>query len=148
MASIITGLFQSQNQSSTIGQDLENAGILNEDYILYMHDEKINKDIKTSVWQSFFKDKTQLEDDSLVVSVKVKDPGEIEKIKEVFSKNKCIHQNYFENIKFRASQSLEYLKKIVALRARAEIYNSPGINYRGQSTGINSEVTFGNSKPE
>ena len=54
MASIITGLFQSQNQSSTIGQDLENAGILNEDYILYMHDEKINKDIKTSVWQSFF----------------------------------------------------------------------------------------------
>ena len=148
MESIITGLFKSQSQSQPIGRDLENAGIQNKDYILYLHDEKINKEIKTSIWQHFFKDKTQLEDDSLVVSVKVKDPDQIEKIKEVFSKNNCIHQNYFQNIKFRAAQSLEYLKKIVSLRAKAAIYNSPQVNYRGQSAGINSEVTFGNSKLE
>ena len=148
MASIITGLFESQSQSNLIGQDLENAGIQNKDYILYLHDEKINKEIKTSIWQHFFKDKTELEDDSLVVSVKVRDPNQIEKVKEVFSKNNCIHQNYFQNIKFRAAHSLEYLKKIVSLRAKAAIYNTPKVNYRGQSTGINSEVTFGHSKAE
>lgn len=148
MASIITGLFESQSQSHSIGKDLEQAGIQNQDYILYLHDEKINKEIKTSIWQHFFKDTTELEDNSLVVSVKVNDPSQIEKIKEVFSKNNCLHENYFQNIKFRAAQSLEYLKKIVSLRAKAAIYNSPNVNYRGQSAGINSEVIFGNSKVE
>ncbi|WHF51992.1 hypothetical protein QGN23_01650 [Chryseobacterium gotjawalense] len=145
MASIITGLFESQSQSHQIGQDLENAGIQNQDYILYLHEENIHKKIKTSIWQYFFKDKTELEDDSLVVSVKVKDPEETEKVKEVFSRNNCIHQNYFENIKFSDAKSLDYLKKIVALRAKAEIFNSPSLNYRGQSEGINAEVNFGNS---
>ncbi|QOW09241.1 hypothetical protein Q73A0000_02140 [Kaistella flava (ex Peng et al. 2021)] len=148
MASIITGLFESQSQSHQIGQDLENAGIQNQDYIIYLHDEKIHKEIKTSIWQYFFKDKTKLEDDSLVVSVKVKEPEQIEKVKEVFGKNNCIHQNYFDHIKFRDAKSLDFLQKIVALRARAEIFNSPHVNYRGQSAGINSEVNFGNTEVE
>lgn len=148
MASIITGLFESQSQSHPIGRDLENAGIQNKDYILYLHDEKINKEIKTSIWQYFFKDKTELQDDSLVVSVKVKDPEQIDKVKEVFLKNNCIHENYFHHVKFRAARSLEYLKKIVSLRAKAAIYNSPKVNYRGQSAGMNSEIIFGNSRAE
>ncbi|MGA9212945.1 hypothetical protein [Kaistella sp.] len=144
MASIITGLFESQSQSHQIGQDLENAGIQNQDYIIYLRDEKAHKEIKTSIWKYFFKDKTEPVDDSLAVSVKVKDPEQIEKIKEVFSKNNCIHQNYFENIKFRDAKSLDFLKKIIELHAKREIYNSPDINYRGQSAGINAEVNFGN----
>lgn len=148
MASIITGSFESQSQHNKIAQDLENAGFLNSDYIIYLHDEKITKEIKTSIWQYFFKDKTKLEDDSLVVSVKVKDPEQIEKVKEVFSKNNSIHQNYFENIKFQDAHSLQFLKRIVSLRAKAAIYNSPELRYRGQSAGINSEVNFGNSNVE
>ncbi len=146
MASIITGSFESQKQSQKIAHDLENAGFLDSDFIIYLHDEKITKEIKTSIWQYFFKDKTKLEDDSLVVSVKVKDPEQIEKVKEVFAKNNCVHQNYIENVKFKDAKSLDYLRRIVSLRAKAEIYNSPDVNYRGQSSGINAEVLFGNSK--
>ena len=145
MASIITGLFKSQSQSKAIAQDLESAGFQDSDFIIYLHDEKVTKEIKTSIWQYFFKDKTKLEDDSLVVSVKVKTPEQIAMAKKVLANNGCIHQNYFENIKF-TDLTLDYLKRIVSLRAKAAIYKSPQVNYRGQSTGINAEVLFGNSK--
>ena len=105
MASIITGLFKNQSQSKAIAQDLESKGFQDSDYIIYLHDEKISKEVKTSIWQSFFKDKTKLEDESLVVSVKVKSPEQIEIVNEVFTKNNSIHQNYFENIKFRDAKS-------------------------------------------
>ena len=121
MASIITGSFESQKQAPAIAGDLESAGFSDSDFIIYLHDERITKEIKTSLWQYFFKDKTKLEDDSLVVSVKVKDATQIESVKEVFKKNHSIHQNYFENIKFKNAHSLEFLKKIVSLRARAAI---------------------------
>lgn len=145
MASIITGLFNNQSQSKAIAQDLESKGFQDSDYIIYLHDETISKEVKTSIWQSFFKDKTKLEDESLVVSVKVKSPDQIENVKEVFTKNNSVHQNYFENIKFRDAKSLQYLKRIVSLRAKSEIYNSPNVNYRASLTGMNSEVLFGKS---
>lgn len=145
MASIITGLFNNQSQSKAIAQDLESKGFQDSDYIIYLHDETISKEVKTSIWQSFFKDKTKLEDESLVVSVKVKSPDQIEDVKEVFTKNNSVHQNYFENIKFRDAKSLQYLKRIVSLRAKSEIYNSPNVNYRASLTGMNSEVLFGKS---
>ena len=148
MASIITGLFNSQDQSQAIGQDLENAGFQDSDFIIYLHDEKVSKEIKTSIWQYFFKDKTKLEDDSLVVSVKVKTPEQIAEAKKVFKNHSCIHENYFENIKFSDARSLDYLKRIVSLRAKAAIYNSPNVKYRGQSAGMNAEVLFGNPKLE
>ncbi len=148
MATIITGSFESQSQSRKIGQDLENAGFQDSDYIIYLHGDNITKEVKTSIWQYFFKDKIKLEDDSLVVSVKAKGPDQIEKVQEIFSSNQSVHQNHFENIKFRNAKSLEFLKKIVSLRARAEIYKSPNLKYRGQSAGINSEVNFGNAKSD
>lgn len=74
MSSIITGLFSSQGQSAQIAADLENAGFNYSDYVMYLHKKPIKKEIKTSIWRSFFNDKTQLEDDSLVISVKVTEP--------------------------------------------------------------------------
>ena len=74
MASIITGLFKSQSQSQKISDDLERAGFRNSDYIVYLTDAGISKEVKTSVWQSFFNDNRILDDDSLVVSVKVRGP--------------------------------------------------------------------------
>ena len=54
----------------TIGH---NAVVSNGD-IGSLSDRRIKKEIKTSIWRSFFNDKTQLEDDSLVISVKVTEP--------------------------------------------------------------------------
>lgn len=138
MASIITGLFKSQDQSKKISEDLKQAGFHEEDFILYMHKEPISKEIKTSIWQSFFKDKTKLDDDSFVVSVKVKDPEIQNHVEQIFYANDVVHQNYIQNIKFKDAESLQFLKRIVSLRAKSHIYSSPEIRLRNPHKGIES----------
>lgn len=142
MASIITGLFASQNQSKKISEDLENAGFQDSDYIMYLHSGGISKEVKTSIWNSFFKDNRKLDDDTLVSSVKVKTPESIETVKNIFKENNCLHHNYVENIKFEDAKSLDFLKRIVRIRAKANIYSSPEIRRRGSSRGMDSEVRF------
>ena len=90
IASIITGLFRSQNQSRKISQDLERAGFRDSNYIVYLT-EGISKEVKTSVWQSFFRDNITLEDDSLVASVKVKGSVSTEILQKIFDENNSIH---------------------------------------------------------
>ena len=143
MASIITGLFKSQSQSQKISDDLERAGFRNSDYIVYLTDAGISKEVKTSLWESFFNDNRILDDDSLVVSVKVRSPVSTEIARDIFRQNESIHQNYFENMRFEDAKSLEYLKRIASLRAKSEIFSSPEIQTRKTSRGINSEVFFG-----
>lgn len=143
MATIITGLFNSQSQSKKISEDLEHAGFNDSDYIVYLHTEPIAKEVKTSIWRSFFNDEASLEDDSLAVSVKVTEKDSIEKANQVFADNKVIHQNLIENIEFKDAQSLDYIKRIVALRAKSEIYSSPEVKHHDPHSGINSEVNFG-----
>ena len=145
MSSIITGLFQNQNQAKAISSDLENADFRDKDFILYLHDKRITKEIKTSIWQSIFKEKRELEDESLVISVRVLDEAQIEKVKDIFTKNNVIHYNFFENIRFKDAKSLQYIKRILSIRAKSMIFNPPEINWRNQSEGINAEVTFGKS---
>lgn len=143
MASIITGLFNSQSQSKKISEDLRNAGIPEDQFIIYLHEKSINKEIKTNIWQSFFRDNTKLEDENLVVSVKANEKDMRKKISQIFSENNVLQENYIENIKFEDAESLKFLKRIVSIRARAAIYSSPQIKHREQAHGINSEVFFG-----
>ncbi|UOE40082.1 DUF5312 domain-containing protein [Chryseobacterium suipulveris] len=143
MTSIVTGLFPSQLQAGKISQDLEDAGFRNSDYIMYLHDRGITKEVKTSIWQYFFGDNRKLEDESLVISVRVNGPVSTEIVERIFKQNDSIHQNYYENIKFEDAKSLDYLRRIASLRARAEIRSSPEIRTREQSRGINAEVAFG-----
>ncbi len=143
MSTITTGLFKSQNQAQEIAADLESSGFGNQDYILYVHNYPLTKEVKTNLWQSFFKDKTVLQDESLVVSVRVRNDNQKQLVKEIFEQHHCVHQNYIENIKFSDAQSLSYLKKIVALRARAAVKEAPGVTHRPASDGMNSEVLFG-----
>ncbi|MBU4537834.1 MAG: hypothetical protein L6264_09400 [Weeksellaceae bacterium] len=141
MATIITGLFNSQSQSKKISEDLEHAGFPDSDYIVYLHTEPIHEE-KTSIWRSFFKNEPTLEDDSLAVSVKVNEQQSIEKVNHVFAENAVIHQNLIENIEFKDAESLDYIKKIVALRARSEIYSSPEVKHHDPHSGMTSEVDF------
>ena len=143
MATIITGLFKSQKQSSKISEDLENAGFKDSNFIMYLHDKPVSKEIKTTIWRSFFKDNIQLEDDSLVVSVKISNPEEKAVASQIFKLNDAIHQNFIENIKFSDVQTLNYIKRIVSVRAKSAIYSTPEIRHRGAKGGINSEVFFG-----
>ena len=143
MASIVTGLFQSQSQSRKIAEDLENIGLPIQDYIIYLHEHHVPKEVKTSIWQSFFQDATTLEDDSLVVTARVRDPEKRQQIMQLFENNHAIHVNYFENIKFQDVMSLKFLQKMVSLRAKSQIYNSREVRHHEGSSGMTSEINFG-----
>lgn len=142
MTSIITGLFESQSQSRKISEDLEHAGFKDSNYIMYLHDHKVPKEVKTSIWNYFFGDHTVVEEEHLVISVKVKTPEQIESVNKIWSENGVIQQNYYENVKFGAAKSLDCLKRLVALRAKAQIYQAPEIKIHENPEGINSEVVF------
>lgn len=143
MASIVTGLFQSQSQSRKIAEDLENIGLPSQDYIIYLHEHHVPKEVKTSIWQSFFQDETTLEDDSLVVTARVREPEKRQQIMQLFENNHAIHVNYFENIKFQDVMSLKFLQKMVSLRAKSQIYNSREVRHHEGSSGMTSEINFG-----
>lgn len=143
MTTIITGLFHSQSQSGKISHDLESAGFRDSDYIMYLHDKTISRDVKTSLWQYFFKERRELEDDSLVISVRVKNQESIDKVTKIFNDNFVLHQNLINNIRFEDAKSLEYLKRVVSLRAKASIFSVPEIRFRKGSKGISSDVAFG-----
>ena len=110
---------------------------------MYLHDKPVSKHVKTTIWRSFFKDARELDDDSLVISVKVKEEQQKNSVKEIFEDNHAVHQNLIENIKFKDAESLNFLRRIVSLRAKSSIYSSPEIRHRGGGRGINSEVFFG-----
>ncbi|KIA83616.1 hypothetical protein OA84_08975 [Kaistella solincola] len=141
MTSIITGLFRSQSLAPIIALDLENAGVKKSSYILYLH--PIAKEIKTSLWNYFFKDNLILQDDSLVVSVKAKTPERKESVQCIFCGHECLVQNYFENIKFKDARSLEYLHRLAAIRAKAQIYSLPPTHHHISHEGMSSEINFG-----
>ena len=143
MASIITGLFNSQSQSKKISEDLARAGIPEDQFIVYLHEKSIDKEIKTNIWQSFFFYYIKLEDESLVVSVKAEEKEVREKVSQIFSENEVLQENYIENIKFKDAESLQFLKRIVSIRARAAIFSTPEIKHHKQGRGMNSEVFFG-----
>ena len=143
MASIITGLFQSQSQSRKIAEDLENIGLAHQDYIIYLHDHHVPREVKTSIWQSFFQDDTRLEDDSLVVTARVREPEKRQQIMQLFENNNAVHLNYFENIKFQDAMSLQFLRKMVSLRAKSQIYTSREVRHHEGSSGMTSEINFG-----
>ena len=143
MTSIITGLFRSQSLAPIIALDLENAGVKNSSYIMYLHDHPITKQIKSSLWNYFFKDHLILQDDSLVVSVKAKKPEKVEKVKCVFCGHECLAQHYFENIKFKDARSLDYINKLAAIRAKAQIYSAPATHHHIYHEGISSDTEFG-----
>ena len=143
MASIVTGLFQSQSQSRKIAEDLENIGLPSPDYIIYLHEHHVPKEVKTSIWQSFFQDDTTLEDDSLVVTARVREPERRQQIMQLFENNHAIHVNYFEKIKFQDVMSLKFLQKMVSLRAKSQIYNSREVRHHEGSSGMTSEINFG-----
>lgn len=140
MASIITGLFASQNQSKEISADLLIAGIPEDQFIIYLHEKNITKEVKTNIWQFFFQDNTKLQDESLVVSVKINDKIHRETVSKIFNDNDVLQENYIENIKFKDAESLKFIKRIVSIRARAAIYSSPEIKHRNQARGIDAEV--------
>ena len=146
MTYTIVGLFASQNQSKAISLGLESNGFKDSDYIVYVTDEK--KVEKKSIWDKLFTEDTHEEaaaTDSLIVSVAINNSQEAEKAKKVFAENKVVNTYELDNLPFEEAKNLDYVKKVVALKAKMLIYAMPEIKTSSSeiSTGINTELNVG-----
>ena len=142
MTYTIVGLFASQNQSKAISQGLESNGFKDSDYIVYVTDEK--KVEKKSIWAKLFTEEAAATD-SLIVSVAINNSQEAEKAKKVFAENKVVNTYELDNLPFEEAKNLDYVKKVVALKAKMLIYAMPEIKTSSSeiSTGINTELNVG-----
>ena len=146
MTYTIVGLFASQNQSKAVSQGLKSNGFKDSDYIVYVTDEK--KVEKKSIWGKLFTEDAHEEaaaTDSLIVSVAINNSQEAEKAKKVFAENKVVNTYELDNLPFEEAKNLDYVKKVVALKAKMLIYAMPEIKTSSSeiSTGINTELNVG-----
>lgn len=148
MAFTIVGLFPSQENASKVSESLEKNGFKNSDYIVYLT-QKNTEENKPSIWQRLFGTKQEnfinVEEDKLITSVAINNEIEFNKAKETFEKNGVVHIYEFQDMTLEEAKSLDYVKKIVELRAKSHIYAMPEISTSSSTTnqGINAEVNIG-----
>lgn len=146
MTYTIVGLFSSQDQAKAVSESLENKGFKNSDFIIYLNEHKPIE--KKSFWNRIFTDEIDEEAtsvDSLITSVKITNDLELDLAKKTFQENKVVNTYVLEDVPFEKATDLEYIKKVVALKAKMLIYAMPEIKTSSSdiSTGINAEVNVG-----
>jgi hypothetical protein len=146
MSYTIVGLFPSQNQSKDVSKSLENKGFKDSDYIIYINDNKPVE--KKSFWSKIFTHEIDEEVtivDSLIISVAINNNAELEKAKEAFAENNVINTYPLDDVSFEEAKNLDYIKKVVALKAKMLIYAMPEVKTSTSEmhTGINADVNIG-----
>lgn len=146
MSYTIVGLFSSQNQSKDVSISLENRGFRDSDYIVYINENKAEE--KKSFWSKIFsrsKDEEVTMVDSLIISVAIHNNAELDAAKEAFSENKAVNMYILDDVTFEEAKDLEYIKKVVGIKAKMLIYAMPEVKTSTSEihTGINAEVNIG-----
>lgn len=119
MLNIVVGVFNHQNNYKTLEQELENSGVDNHEYIVYLNEEHHNS--------------------PYLVSVEIKNEIRYESVKQIFDQNQVLKIYIFENMSI-SQASYSDIKKLIDARSKAEIHNSPDVRIKVQHDGINSEV--------
>lgn len=141
----VVGLFESQENAEEVSKGLENTGISNQDYIIY----KTNKSSSAEQKQNFWKKLLGLqapqmvqEDDKLITSVEVSSNEELQNVRKSFEQNDVVKIYEFQDITLEEAKDLDYIKRIVALRAKSHIYAMPDISLSSSNipVGMNAEV--------
>ena len=143
MSYTIVGLFPNQKYAKEISEGIEKTGIKNEDYIIYKTQK--NKTDKSNFWKKLLgieKAPAKTEVESLITSVAIRNEEELNNIKKSFKKNDVVKIYEFQDMTLEEAKNLDYVKKIVEIRAKSQIYSMLQIpNSRGRiSEGINTEV--------
>lgn len=126
----IVGLFPSQKNIKEVSAGIEKSGIKNQDYIIYRTDKENAPDLKRNFWKRLFgTSKTELDNttDHLITSVSVKNEEEFNNVTKSFNDNKVVKIYEFKDMTIDEAKDLNYIKKIVALRAKSHIYAMPEI---------------------
>jgi hypothetical protein len=120
MSNILAGLFEHRSDYKKLEADLENFGFQNSDYIVYLDD---------------------LHNSQYMVSVAVKDHGQVDDAKSIFNQNAVFKTYLFENMSIDQAD-YKNIKRYIIARNKAEIHNSPDVKIKGATHGIDSEVKF------
>lgn len=140
----IVGLFPSQENAKEVSEGLEQSGIRNEDYIIYKTHRNSSAEQKQNFWKKLLglQPENTPQEDKLITSVAVRNEEELTSVKKSFQQNDVVKMYEFQDMTLEEAKDLEYIKKIVALRAKSHIYAMPEISVsKGNiQQGINAEV--------
>lgn len=141
----VVGLFPNQEMSNQISSNLEESGIKNEDYIIYKTNKDSSKEEKRNFWKKLLgtsKPHESVTAERLITSVAAKNEQELELIKKSFAKNDVVKIYEFQDMTLEEAKNLDYVKKVVALRAKSLIYAMPQIKLSRNNSheGISTET--------
>ncbi|MBP3840143.1 MAG: hypothetical protein J6D35_04195 [Chryseobacterium sp.] len=141
----VVGLFESQENAKQVSAGLEKSGIRNEDYIIYKTNKNSSAEQKHNFWKRLLglqAPKKVKENDKLITSVVVNSDEELTNVKKSFEQNDVVKIYEFQDMTLEEAKDLDYIKRIVALRAKSHIYAMPEISLSSSNIpqGINAEV--------
>ena len=141
----VVGLFPNQNLAKDVSENLELSGFQNEDYIIYKSDKKNQASEKRSFWKKILGLNEDIEPqspESLITSVSARNEEELATIRKSFEKNEVVKIYEFQDMTLEEAKNLDYIKKIVSIRAKSQIYAMPNISLRHGilNEGISTEV--------
>lgn len=141
----VVGLFPNQNLATEISNNLEQSGFQNNDYIIYKSDKKSQNSEKRSFWKKILglnEISEPQSPESLITSVSARNEAELATIRKSFEKNEVVKIYEFQDMTLEEAKNLNYIKKIVSLRAKSQIYAMPNISLKhgNLNEGISTEV--------
>lgn len=138
----IVGLFPTQKQAPELSENLENIGIKDSEYIVYKTVN--NEKEQLTLWDRVFNNRRPeirtIENDKLITSVEVENEEEMRDVKQVFKQNNVVNIYEFKDMTIEEAKDLDYIKKIVEVRAKAQIFSIPESRKFNSHEGMNSEV--------
>lgn len=130
----IVGLFPSQENIKEVSAGIEKSGIKNQDYIIYRTDRENAPGLKKNFWDRIFKTQNaavRISPDHLITSVSVTNEEEFKNVTKSFQDNKAVKIYEFKDMTIDEAKDLNYIKKIVQVRAKSHIYGMPEFSVSG-----------------
>ncbi|WP_313504267.1 hypothetical protein [Kaistella carnis] len=120
----IVGLFPNEESITRVSYGLEKSGFKQDDFIVYTRNLL---ERKKNVWNSLFRsDSTDLPNtDTLITSVAVRTEEELKDITQSFNENNVVKIYEFKDMTIDEAKDLNYIKKIVSVRAKSQVYGIP-----------------------
>lgn len=135
MSYTIVGLFSNPIEPKNVSKSIENKGFKDTDYIVYINEKKPIETKKLN-------NKNASQDDLLICTIAINNDEELNLAKMAFTETHADNVTVLDDVNFEKAKNLDYIKKILELKAKILIYamHEFKINHPITHTGINSEV--------
>lgn len=123
MSKVITGMFPQNINHLDLEKTLETAGITNDRYVVYLHDQNDNYNY-------------------YLTSVKTGNNHSEDHVRKLLVDNGAFKTYDFEDIDIKNPASYVEIQNTILAHSRAEIFESPEIRKHNNHEGLDSEVKF------